>query len=100
MSAATSNVSGVTASTSELSDRDRSILEFERMHWRHRGRKGTAVLTIFGMSWVRYVQVLHAILDQPAAEVYDPVTVRRLRRLREARMADRVSRARGFRIEA
>mgnify|MGYP000868021650 CR=1 FL=1 len=98
MSAATSNVSGVTASTTELSDRDRSILEFERMHWRHRGLKDTAVLTIFGLSWVRYVQVLHAILDQPAAEVYDPVTVRRLRRLRDARAAVR-SRAKGFSID-
>lgn len=90
------------ADVEELSDRDRSVLEFERYTWHpaYPGIKDTAVRELFGMTWVRYVQVLHAVIDKPAAEVYDAPLVRRLRRLRGARMADRVSRARGFSIEA
>jgi len=82
----------------ELSPRDKCILEFERLHWKHRGAKDTAILVLFGLSFIAYGQILWSIVDRPAAEEYDPELVRRLRRLRDARRADRPSRAIGFQI--
>jgi hypothetical protein len=66
---------------------DMEILAFERTQWKYLGAKETAVRERFGHSLTRYFQRLNAIIDQPAAEVYDPETVRRLRRLREHRAA-------------
>lgn len=81
----------MSAATAELSARDRAVLEFERSYWHpaYIGLKDTAVRELFGMTWVRYVQVLHAILEKPEAEVYDPQLVRQLVRLRDARLERR-----------
>jgi hypothetical protein len=38
---------------------------------------------------VRYYQLLNALLDDPRALSHDPVTVNRLRRIRETRRAER-----------
>ncbi len=77
----------------DLSDRDREILEFERLTWRYSGAKETAILDRFNMSATRYYQVLLDLIDRPAAEAHDPQLVRRLRRLREARRAKRQGRS-------
>lgn len=37
------------------------------------------------MSSTRYYQVLDVLIDEPAAEAAEPVTVHRLRRLRDER---------------
>lgn len=84
--------------TEELSPREKCILEFERLHWKHRGAKDTAILYLFGMSWPAYGQTLHSILDKPEALEYDAELVNRLRRLREARRRDRSARVAGFEI--
>lgn len=63
----------------------REILEFERSWWRAGGSKQRAVRARFGLSSTRYHQVLMRTIDLPPALAYDPVLVRRLRRLREAR---------------
>lgn len=39
-----------------------------------------------GLSEVRATQVVNRLLSEPAAYRYDPVTVARLRRLRDSRM--------------
>lgn len=73
----------------ELSDRDLAILEFERLRWKYAGAKESAVSEQFGMSMTRYYQVLNALIDRPEALAHNPLLVRRLRRLREARQRQR-----------
>lgn len=82
--------------TTELSARDRGILEFERLRWNHLGNKDTAALLLFGLTQHAYAQVLQSTIARPEAEAYDPPEVRRHRRLREARAADRPARRVGF----
>lgn len=77
----------------ELTDRDRDILEFERLTWRYPAAKETAILDRFEMSATRYYQVLLDLIDRPAVEAHDPQLVRRLRRLRDARRAKRQGRS-------
>ena len=78
-----------------LSPRDAAILAFERQWWRHAGAKEQAIREEFGLSAARYYQLLAALIDQPAALQHDPMLVKRLLRLREARMAARSSRSLG-----
>lgn len=73
----------------QLTDRDRDLLEFERLTWRYSAAKETAILDRFEMSATRYYQVLLTLIDHPAAEAHDPQLVRRLRRLRDARARQR-----------
>ena len=70
---------------SSLTERDRRILDFEREWVRHAGAKDDAVREQFGLSAARYYQVLNAVIDSPAAIMYDPMLVRRLQRMRDAR---------------
>ena len=84
----------------ELPDLDgpatwRDILDFERTWWRSTGTKASAVRTRFGISATRYYQVLNRLLDQQEALEYDPMLVRRLRRLRERRRRERFARRLG-----
>jgi hypothetical protein len=75
-----------------LGERDRSILAFERQWWRHAGAKEQAIREEFGLSAARYYQLLGALIDSPAALHHDPMLVKRLQRLRDARMAARSTR--------
>jgi hypothetical protein len=68
-----------------LSDRDRAILDFERSWWTEPGPKETAIRERFDLSATRYYQLLNGLLDVPDAIAYDPLVVRRLRRLRDRR---------------
>ncbi len=68
-----------------LTERERQVLAFERQWWRHAGAKEQAIRDLFGVSSTRYYQLLNALLDNPAALEYDPVLVKRLRRLRATR---------------
>ncbi len=73
-----------------LTDRDRAILDFERSWWTEAGPKDTAIRERFELSGTRYYQLLTELLDDPAALDYDPLLVRRLRRVRERRRRARV----------
>jgi hypothetical protein len=73
----------------ELNDEHRAMLDFERQHWRYAGTKEIAVRERFGISLVHYQTELSAVLDEDAALDYAPATVRRLRRLRQRRLAAR-----------
>jgi hypothetical protein len=68
-----------------LSDRDRAILDFERSWWTEAGPKEVAIRDRFDLSPTRYYQLLNDLLESPAAVDYDPLVVRRLRRLRDRR---------------
>ncbi|MPZ61708.1 MAG: DUF3263 domain-containing protein [Propionibacteriales bacterium] len=80
----------------ELTERDREILSFERHWWNYAGAKEQAIRDKFGMSATRYYQVLNALIDHETALVYDPLLVKRLRRLRSARQRARSARRLGF----
>ena len=82
----------------ELDDRSREILDFEREGWKLTISKERAIRERFGFSPARYHQLLHRIIDAPAALAYDPMLVRRLRRVREARRRRRVAGQLGVRI--
>src|SRR3954453_22502999 len=69
----------------ELSDRDRSILDFERSWWTESGPKEAAIRERFELSAARYYQILGELLESDEAYEYDPLVVRRLRRLRDRR---------------
>ncbi|MGW1889896.1 DUF3263 domain-containing protein [Streptomyces sp. NPDC002004] len=73
----------------DLSERDREVLALERRGWPTAGAKERAIREELGMAPVRYYQLLNALLDDPRALAHDPVTVNRLRRVREARRAER-----------
>lgn len=69
----------------EISERDARILEFERRPWSHPGAKEEAIRVELGLGPARYYQLLNAVIESPAAFAHDPMLVRRLRRLRDAR---------------
>ncbi|HQZ85364.1 MAG TPA: DUF3263 domain-containing protein [Actinomycetota bacterium] len=92
MSAAEFESTGIAG---ELSARDGRILEFERAWWRFAGAKEQAVREQFDMSPTRYYQVLNALIDTEAALAYDPLLVKRLRRLRSTRQRARTARRLG-----
>ncbi|MHA7985708.1 DUF3263 domain-containing protein [Rathayibacter sp. CAU 1779] len=77
-----------------LSERDLAVLEFERRWWKHAGAKEQAIRDQFGLSAARYYQVLGRVIESPAALVHDPMLVRRLQRVRAARLAARADRLR------
>jgi hypothetical protein len=68
-----------------LSERDRAILDFERVWWTEPGPKELAIRSRFDLSPTRYYQVLGELLESTEAASYDPLVVRRLRRLRDRR---------------
>ncbi|HEY8588682.1 MAG TPA: DUF3263 domain-containing protein [Naasia sp.] len=80
------------APRAELSERDVAILAFERTWWRHAGAKEEAIREEFGISAARYYQLLGVLMDSPAALIHDPMLVKRLQRLRDARVARRQAR--------
>ena len=74
---------------SQLSERDRKILEFERDWWRHAGAKEVAIKELFSLTPTSYYQILNCIIDQDEALEAAPILVKRLRRLRDGRLANR-----------
>jgi hypothetical protein len=74
-----------------LLPRDRDLLDFERGCWQHKGPKERAIRERFGFSAARYHQLLNRLIDLPEALAYDPMLVRRLRRLRDQRRRRRVA---------
>lgn len=77
---------------SSLTERDIEILAFEHTWWRHAGAKEEAIREKFGMPAARYYQLLGELIDSPAALVHDPMLIKRLQRVRDARIARRAAR--------
>lgn len=74
---------------SALSERDAEILDFEKAWWQARAPKEQVIRERFDMSASRYYQLLNSLIDRPEALEYDPLLVRRLRRMREQRQRKR-----------
>jgi len=68
-----------------FTDRDKAILDFERSWWTESGPKEVAIRERFDLSPTRYYQILNELLETPEAYQYNPLVVRRLRRLRDRR---------------
>lgn len=81
-----------------LSDVEKRVLAFERewanvpmlatsgapvAAWQTQGYKSVAIREQFGLTEIRYLQILNGLLVKPEALAEDPTTVRRLLRLRE-----------------
>ena len=73
----------------ELDRRERDVLALERRSFAGPGAKERAIREELGLAPVRYYQLLNALLDDERALAHDPVTVNRLRRVRETRRAER-----------
>jgi hypothetical protein len=82
----------------ELDERSRRVLDLEREAWKLTVTKERAIRERFGFSPARYHQLLHRVIDRPEALAYDPMLVRRLRRVREARRRARTAAHLGVRI--
>ena len=74
----------------QLSDVEIRMLRFEQDWAARTSGRESAIRAQFGVSVARYHQMLHALIDSPAAVRHDPVLVRRLQRLRETRRRDRI----------
>ena len=77
---------------SQLTDLETRILDFERNWWRFAGAKETAIKELFDLTAPRYYQLLNDLIDRDDALAASPMLVKRLRRLREARMSARTAR--------
>lgn len=82
----------VTSGHLGLSDLESRILEFEGSWWRYAGAKESAIKELFDISAARYYQLLNDLIDRDDALLAAPMLVKRLRRLREARMSSRITR--------
>ncbi len=73
------------------------LLDFERSGPRGGRSKAREIRERWGLTPTRYHQLLVRAVDSPDALAYDPVLVRRLRRLRDtrrhARLAERLGRS-------
>lgn len=90
--------SGTATAAESLSERDREILSLERLWWQYAGAKEQAIRDKFDMSSTRYYQVLNALIDREEALAFDPLLVKRLRRLRDKRQRSRSARRLGIEL--
>lgn len=77
----------------ELTDTDKAMLTLAFARYGYAGRFEADVREKFDLSSVRYWQRVEWLLEQPEAEAWDAVNVRRLLRLRAARRRVRTARA-------
>ncbi len=79
----------------DLSELEVKILDFERQWWRYAGAKESSIKELFNLTPPTYYQLLNNLIDRQAALLSQPMLVKRLRRLREARTE---ARSAGFRL--
>jgi hypothetical protein len=76
---------------SNLSDLEVRILDFERQWWKYAGAKDAAIKELFDLSTRSYYELLNNLIDREDALAASPLLVKRLRRLREARVKSRTT---------
>lgn len=64
-----------------LSSSDRRILDFERGWFLHPEPKDRSIIDVLGLTPAEYYDRLRELMSRPDALAYDPLTVRRLRRM-------------------
>jgi hypothetical protein len=67
-----------------LDEFSRAVLDFERGWWTLPGPKDELIVQDLGCTAAEYYRHLLGLLDDPRARGYDPLTVARLRRVRDA----------------
>ena len=87
-----SMMENVGTSPAGLSELETRILEFEGTWWKFAGAKESAIKELFDLNAPRYFQLLNDLIDREDALIAAPMLVKRLRRLREARMSARSTR--------
>ncbi|MBR8742553.1 DUF3263 domain-containing protein [Nocardiopsis sp. MG754419] len=92
------NIGPFDGGQSALAEREQRILAFERQWWKFEGSKEQAIRDEFGFSATRYYQLLNGLVERPEALAFDPMTVKRLRRLRADRRRQRNARRLGIHI--
>jgi hypothetical protein len=70
---------------------EQDLLAFERSWWEQRASKDAAIRARFGLDSSAYYRRLNGLLDRPEALAYDALLIKRLRRLRAARLQRRRS---------
>jgi hypothetical protein len=78
-----------------LGETERAVLDFEGSWWLYPAPKDRAVSEYLGMSATRYYQVLRRLLDRQEAQDYAPLTIRRLRRMRDRARRKHAEEAKG-----
>ena len=68
-----------------LTERQKSIIEFERTAWQTDISKETAIRHLFTISPSRYYQIRDELIDLPEAMKFDPMVIRRLQKQRKFR---------------
>jgi len=74
-----------------LTDLEVRILDFERQWWKYAGAKDAAIKELFQISAKEYYELLNNLIDREDALAASPLLIKRLRRLREARISSRSS---------
>jgi hypothetical protein len=74
----------------ELTERERALLDFEGTWWTLDEAKDTMIRATFACNLDEYYQELNRLIEVPAALAYDPLVVRRLLRLRDRRRRARL----------
>ena len=74
---------------SNLSDLEVRMLDFERQWWKYAGAKDAAIKELFDLSTRSYYELLNNLIDREDALAASPLLVKRLRRLRQARISAR-----------
>ena len=87
-----SMMENVGTSPAGLSELETRILEFEGTWWKFAGANESAIKELFDLNAPRYYQLLNDLIDREDALIAAPMLVKRLRRLREARMSARSTR--------
>lgn len=77
---------------STLTERDLEMLAMERLWWQFAAAKEQRIRERFGISAVRYYQLLNALTDHDDVLAFDPLLTKRLRRLRHQRQRSRSTR--------
>jgi hypothetical protein len=79
------------SSEQTLTELEVRILEFERQWWRYAGAKESTIKELFDLTPPSYYQLLNNLIDRDDALLAQPMLVKRLRRLREARTTQRTA---------
>jgi hypothetical protein len=72
-----------------LTDQEIAVLVLAMQHDFPRGQHEHRVLVTFGWSLTTYSQMLNRLIDDERALAFQPVLVNRLRRIRDARLAQK-----------
>ncbi|GHD10626.1 DUF3263 domain-containing protein [Zhihengliuella salsuginis] len=72
-------------SRGELGEVEQRMLALEKLHFKYAGAKEQEIRARFDISPTHYYQLLNVLIDTDDALAWDPMLVRRLRRLRSTR---------------